>query len=124
MTAKRTALIIDDDQMIGEALRVMLESMGFETNYCESGAAALELTKERCFAFILTDYRMPEMDGVEVTRALRPLCPDAFIIGLSAENKRKEFIEAGAYVFFSKPLPFKVLLSLIEKIDAVSQRMK
>lgn len=124
MPAPKTALIIDDDQMLGEALRSMLETQGYETTYCESGTAALELTKERKFDVILTEYRMPDMNGAQVTRELRFRCPDAFIVGISAENRREEFIEAGANVFFSKPLPFEVLSSLIEKIDAVSQRMK
>lgn len=121
---KKTALVIDDDESLGEALRDTLESMGIETTFCFNGMTAIELCKERCFSFIVTDYRMPGMNGEEITRALRLQCPDAFIVGLSADNRRKEFIDAGANVFFSKPFSFQVLASLIEKIAAMSDRMK
>jgi DNA-binding response OmpR family regulator len=124
ITAKKTALVIDDDESLGEALRDTFESIGIETTYCFDGRTAIELCKERCFTFIVTDYRMPGMDGVETSRALRLQCPDVFIVGLSADDKRKEFIEAGANVFFSKPFSFQTLASLIEKIAAVSDRMK
>ncbi len=115
ITDKKTALVIDDDRMLGEPLCTTLESLGFETTYCDSGSTALGLAKEKCFAVILIDYRMPEMDGAKVTQALRLQCPRAFIIGLSAENKRAEFVEAGADTFFTKPFPFNELYEVIQK---------
>ncbi len=113
MHDKKSVLIIDDDTVISDVLSDILQSEGCEVICCDNGATALDLSKEKCFDIIITDYRMPGMNGVEITRALRSRCGNSFIIGFSAEYKEKAFLEAGADVFFKKPVSFKEIVTLI-----------
>jgi DNA-binding response OmpR family regulator len=119
MTEKKTVLIIDDDKAISGFLDEMLRSDGFEVSCCDDGMSALELAKEKCFDFVITDYRMPGMDGVEITKSLRLQCSGSFIIGISSECKGKNFCDAGANAFLKKPFPFKDLISIIIKKPTV-----
>src|SRR3990170_304310 len=96
----KNVLIIDDDELISGALRALIQREGFEVTCCDNGLAAVDLAKGRCFNVIITDYNMPGMDGVEVTRALRAQCPGAFILGLTSASKEEEFRRAGADAFF------------------------
>lgn len=113
MPEKEPVLIIDDDQMIGGALGALLRADGFEVRRCTDGESALDAARERCYRVVITDYRMPGMSGTDVTRLLRAQCPDAFIIGLSAEQKGADFLEAGANAFLSKPFKPDELMSLV-----------
>ncbi len=97
-----TVLIIDDDKTTRDSLRMLLEFDGFAVQSCESGVCALELINKRCFEILLIDYRMPRMNGDEVTRLLRCLCPYSFIVGFSVEPKSSSFLHAGANAFIGK----------------------
>lgn len=116
---KKTVLIIDDDKAISGFLYEMLRSDGFDVSCCSDGMLALELAQEKCFDVVITDYRMPGMDGIQVTKLLRLQCPGSFIVGISAEYKGRNFIDAGANAFFNKPFPFQDLVSIIIKETTV-----
>jgi DNA-binding response OmpR family regulator len=113
MPGKGPILIIDDDQMISDALCDLLHADGFEVRRCADGESALDAVQEGCYRVVITDYRMPGMSGTEITRLLRARCPDAFIIGLSAEQKGAAFLEAGANAFLNKPFLYDELMSLV-----------
>jgi len=81
---------------------MLLNLEGFVADCCENGPAAFERVQEMRFDLILIDYRMPEIDGIKVTKSLRGLCPDVFIIGMSIEDKGAEFVSAGADTFINK----------------------
>jgi DNA-binding response OmpR family regulator len=99
--------------MISDALDALLQADGLEVRRCFDGESALDAVRERCYRVVITDYRMPGMSGTDITRLLRAQCPDAFIIGLSAEQKGADFLEAGANVFMKKPFMPGELMSLI-----------
>jgi CheY-like chemotaxis protein len=107
-------LIIDDDRTTRDSLVMLLEFEGYNVSSCGSGASAFDLVKEKCYEVILIDYRMPEMNGDEVTKVLRPLCPDAFVIGFSIETKDRRFLAAGADAFISKNALVHELVPLIK----------
>ncbi len=108
-------LIIDDDRTTRDSLRMLLEFEGYHVSSCESGASAFDLIKENQFEVFIIDYRMPEMNGDEVARLLRPLCPHAFLIGFSLESKGREFVAADANAFISKAVLVHELVPLIKK---------
>lgn len=116
MTKKKTILIIDDDDLLRGALCDLVQSEGFEVTCCDNGLTGVYLAKEKCFAAIITDYDMPGMNGVEVTRALSAQCADSFIIALTSASKEKEFLRAGADAFFNKPFPIKDIIQLIKSL--------
>lgn len=99
-------LVIDDDREVGSILRYALGSFGFEVVTCENAAEALLFLMRERFDYIITDYQMPGMDGLELTRRLRRLVePLTVIIGMSGLDLDGEFLRAGANDFFRKPFP-------------------
>ena len=111
----KVALVIDDNNEISESLRFFLELEGFIVDCCENGRSALDRVKELRFDLILIDYAMPEMNGDEVTRIMRYFCQDTFFVGMSLENREKEFIAAGADAFISKDRLIQDLAPFIGK---------
>ncbi|HYA86843.1 MAG TPA: response regulator [Nitrospirota bacterium] len=107
-------LIIDDHGATRDSIRMLLEFEGYIVRSCENGLAAFTLVKEHCFKVLLIGYLMPEMNGDDVTKLLRPLCPDALVIGYSNEKKGKAFLTAGADVFISKDALAHKLIPLIK----------
>lgn len=97
-----TVLIVDDDETIHGTLRMLLEFEDFVVECCHDGKSGLELSKKKRFDVILIDYQMPDLKGDETTRLLRGLCPTAFIIGMSLEEKGQAFRQAGANAFINK----------------------
>jgi CheY-like chemotaxis protein len=114
MDKTKTVLIVDDDGIFREALHDILTSAGFSVSCCHAGPSALEQSKRKCFQVIITDYHMGGMNGADMARELRVQCPDSLIIGISGEQKEKDFIEAGANTFFRKPFFPNELVSLIK----------
>ncbi len=98
----KTVLVIDDDQEARDGLRMLLEFKNFVVTCCQDGKSGADLIKKKRFDVIFVDYQMPELKGDETARLVRQLCPDAFIIGMSLEEKGQIFRQAGANAFISK----------------------
>ncbi len=116
MEGKRTVLVIDDTLLVRECLCHALEADGFEVCECEDGPSALAVAAENDFHIIITDYRMPNMNGVEVTKHLRLRFPAAIIIGVSSDDKRADFLAAGADAFLLKPYAYDNLITFLKVI--------
>jgi CheY-like chemotaxis protein len=114
MPEKKTILVIDDDKGVRELLREFLKLYGFEAHSIDSGISALNLLKKKYFDIIITDYSMPEINGIELTRAVKARYPHVLIIGMSGNSDGEEFLEAGADAFLSKPLQLQELLSVCQ----------
>lgn len=112
--SSETVLIIGDDKITRYGLHMLLEFEGFIVHSCENGVSALDLIDKEHFEIFLIDYRMPKMNGGEVARRLRPLCPEALIIGFSIESKGREFLAAGADAFIGKNALVHELVPLIK----------
>ena len=116
MATKTTVLVIEDAALMRECLCASLMSNGFEVSSCADGYAALTVAARIDFELIITDYSMPDMNGAEVIRRFRAQFPASFIIGVSLDDRKKEFIEAGANAFLQKPYEYDELLNLIQEI--------
>ena len=100
-------LVIDDDAVTRELLTEVLQGEGYAVEACESGASALERASQRHFDLTVTDVRMPEMDGIAVTRALKARYPTMQIIVMTAFGSVETAVEAikhGAFDYVSKPM--------------------
>lgn len=113
MEVKRSVLVIEDIPPVREALCSILESDGFEVSGCGDGTSALAAAAEKDFQIIITDYRMPNMNGVDVAKELRRRFPLSVIIGLSSDDKSNDFLTAGADAFLSKPYRYGDLVNII-----------
>jgi len=67
------------------------------------------------FQVIITDYCMPNMNGVDVTRRLRTRFPASIIIGVSSDHMSEDFLAAGANAFLLKPYRYSELVNLLRK---------
>lgn len=117
----RTALVVDDDASFRLFLRRMLEKLGFSVHEAADGAAGLQLALEELPWLILTDVRMPEMDGLELCRHVREHSllshtPLVFLSAWDDYRERYRSFETGGDEFLSKQTPARELLIRIRLI--------
>ena len=115
-------LVADDNQTNQLVVRALLESMHHRVTTVDDGAKAVAAAREGNFDLVLMDIMMPNMDGLEATRAIRAL-PDAQgklpIIGLSAANDADDADagrSAGMNYFASKPITGAQLEDIIAQV--------
>lgn len=115
-TAQETAvkiLIVDDHAVLRESLRSALAAYGFSVVACENPTEALLQIMFEEFQFIVTDYSMPGMTGLELSRRLRERLPSTIIIGMSGHDVSTAFLLNGANDFLQKPFPVHTLAMMI-----------
>jgi len=116
-------VLVAEDNMVNQRIIVkMLEALGHSVQVAANGREAVEAARAGEYDAILMDYRMPEMDGLEATRAIRQTgaCASAPIIGLSAnvfESDRVACREAGMDAFLGKPLHLDDLRKCLERLS-------
>ncbi len=121
MQIKRTVLVVEDDKLVSGAIKKLLENAGHVVSCCYNGIDAIEVSKERNYDVILTDYYMPGMNGDEVCRLLRRNNPDVYIIGCSSDAERnRDFLNAGANEFILKEALVQKIIPLINSCSAQS----
>ena len=111
-------LVVDDEDIVREPISAMLEHLGFTVDTAASGQEALEKFRDNSYSFLLTDIRMPGIDGLELIRTIKEKFPDICAIamtGYTREYKYVETINAGATDFINKPFG-------IEEIEAKVKR--
>lgn len=110
---KLSALIVDDELQVCEQTVSLLKKIKIQAEYRTSGAEAIECLNKayqegRCFDICLTDWKMPDMDGIELTRRIRQkIGADIPIVMISAydiSEIENEAREAGVSGFLPKPL--------------------
>jgi signal transduction histidine kinase/DNA-binding response OmpR family regulator len=117
-------LIVDDDLLICEQTEGILRSIGMVGEWVTSGQEAVDRVRAKCdlgryYDFILIDWKMPDMDGIETTQRIRRIMgPDVTIIIISAydwQSIEAEARAAGANLMISKPLLKSTLVSAFER---------
>jgi diguanylate cyclase (GGDEF)-like protein len=108
MNSDYHVLVAEDHPALRKQLEFMLTKAGFAVTTVENGRRALELTRERFFPIIVTDWMMPEMDGIELCRSIReaPSAGYVYIVLLTAKSSKDDIVaglQAGADDFLSKP---------------------
>jgi two-component system nitrogen regulation response regulator NtrX len=119
---RASVLVVDDERAIRDSLRMILEFEGYRVDEAASGPQALTRLAERPPDAVVLDIKMPEMDGLELLKALRERGYDMPVLMISGHADIQTAIEAtrrGAYDFFEKPLQReRVLVSLRNAIDS------
>jgi len=99
-------LVIDDEEIVREMLRDVLTEAGYKVWTAASGEEALEKLKEADFSIVITDIRMPGMDGVEVTRKFKKINSDLCVIaitGYASIESAMAVLKEGVYDYINKP---------------------
>jgi CheY-like chemotaxis protein len=112
------ALVADDDTTNLILLTHFLQKTGYQTLAVENGYQVLKAMEQQNFDVILMDVRMPGLNGLEATRAIRESGRDIPIIAVTAcamPEDRDICLAAGMDGYLSKPVKFEELLSTIEK---------
>ena len=118
--AKETVLVVDDQEPAREMLREFVESgLGYACQTAANGIQALDLVERQDFALILSDVRMPEMDGVELLKRIKKIRPDQCVVIVTAFGDTYSFVdmvEAGASDFILKPFDLAELKAKIVRV--------
>ena len=112
-----TILYVEDDPTTHKLLRPMLEGQGYRVFLAENGLEGLKLYREHSPDIILTDLKMPYMDGLEMARTIREEAPAAQIIMLTAYSDTDYLLSAidiGLNQFIRKPVEFSKLQAVIQ----------
>jgi len=115
---KARILAVDDEEIILSSFRKILVLAGYSIDTVETGAEALGLIRKNDYDFIFTDLKMPEMDGVELTKAAKHLRPDIDIIvitGYASIETAVETVRLGAMAYVEKPFTEDELLDFLKK---------
>jgi two-component system, chemotaxis family, chemotaxis protein CheY len=119
----RTLLIVDDSKTIREVIKVYLMNEKLTILEAETGVRGLQLVRLMPVDLVIADIKMPEMDGIEFTRALRAE-PDArvkktpvvLLTGEAGDDLMKQGMAAGAEAFLRKPVRPAPILELINRL--------
>jgi len=116
-------LVIDDEEVIREGLKRILDGDVYTVETCSSGYSALELLQQRKYDLIISDLKMPGMSGIEVlkgVRILQPHIPVILITGYASIDTAVEAMKNGASDYIAKPFTPDLLQEKVK--NALSQR--
>ena len=116
--AKQTVLIVDDQESIRVALSRMLSKEGYEVLLADEGEKALDVLREKKVNVMLSDLKMPKMDGLQLLKASKLVKPEVEVILITAHGTIEKAVGAmkdGAYDFITKPFKKIVIVNMIKK---------
>jgi two-component system response regulator HydG len=106
MNEQLSILVVDDEQHIRQTLQAILERKKYKVTVADDGQAALEIVRQQPIDLILTDLKMPQMDGLQLLKAAKMLAPEIEVILITAYGEVGTAVEAmrnGAFHFITKP---------------------
>lgn len=116
--AAEKILVIDDELVMCNLLSDILKDEGYEVAAAQSGPEGLRIFKEDSFDLIITDIRMPEMEGLQVLGEVKKFDPDAVVILITAYasfETVQEALRLGAYDYITKPFDSEKIRFVVEK---------
>ena len=111
-------LIVDDEQSYRQLLTLVFESDGHSIRTAANGREAVELVREEAPDVIVSDVRMPDMDGIEMLRAVRETHADLGVVFMTAHasvESAREAFKLGADDFVTKPFDVEELKLIVKK---------
>jgi CheY-like chemotaxis protein len=130
--AEAKILCVDDEAVVLDSFRKILVLDGYCVDTVETGKEALGLIQNHHYDFLFSDLKMPEMDGVEVTKSVKHLRPDidvVIITGYATVETAVECMKFGAMDYVQKPFTEDELLAftkkaLIKREDRIKKMLK
>ena len=119
MSAGNTILIVDDDPDIHHLLAAALTEGNYSIEDTYDGLQALSLLERKAFDLVITDIRMPGLDGLELSRRIRVLYPATKVLVMTAESTPATVISAlrdQALGYFSKPFSLDAVAEMVGRV--------
>ncbi|MCX5829066.1 MAG: sigma-54 dependent transcriptional regulator [Deltaproteobacteria bacterium] len=110
-------LIIDDQKLIRDSLKVVLEKNSYEVHLAETGCKGLEIIKKGGIELVLLDVRLPDIDGIDVLKKIRAMDPEIIVImmtGYGTVENAVQAIKIGAVDYINKPFESKALTTIVK----------
>lgn len=123
-------LIVDDEKKMRHILQLMLEREGFKIEQAENGKVALEMLRNGKYSLMITDLKMPELDGLSLLEAAKKSDPDFPVVVITAFGTIENAVEAmqkGAIDYITKPFDEEKILITVNrclKISKLSEEVK
>jgi DNA-binding NtrC family response regulator len=119
MHDKQSILLVDDDREYCKATQKFLERRGYAVTSAIDGREALNAIIEETFDLILSDLRMPNLDGIDLMHEIRRRnieTPVIFVTGHGEVESYMDLMNMGAFDYLNKPVDARRLLSIIQKV--------
>ncbi|MDF1503700.1 sigma-54 dependent transcriptional regulator [Roseisolibacter sp. H3M3-2] len=118
MTNKPTVLVVDDETSILESVRILLKTEGFHPHVAHGGKAGLEKLEELRPDIVVSDVRMPGVDGLQLLAAARAQDPALPVVLMTAQATLQSAIQAvndGAFYYLQKPFRNDELVAIVRR---------
>ncbi len=119
MADRSKVLVVEDDERIRSLFEDALGVLGYQVTTASTGRKAIELIQSHLFDTVLCDIRMPEMDGLEILRAIKRHDPSVEVVmvtGYPTVNTAVEALKLGAYDYLAKPVRLDELQHLMARL--------
>jgi len=119
MAEKQRILVVDDEESSRIGLSKILTKSGYDVVTAEDGAQAVERLKKHKCDLVITDMKMPRMDGIELLRKIKEDFADIGVIIVTAYGEVDSYLEAmnlGAFEYLNKPIKIDELKKVIAKV--------
>jgi len=123
--SKGRILVVDDEDIVRISCSRTLSPEGYEVRLAKNGVEGLKMASEERFDLVLTDLKMPDMDGIEVLRIIKEKWPETAVIivtGYQTVDTAVKAIKLGAYDYIEKPFTPDALISAVA--EAMANRQK
>jgi DNA-binding NtrC family response regulator len=114
----KSILVIDDETMILDAIRIIFEDMGIAVRTTSDPEAGARDAVENDYDLVLTDIRMPVMNGAEIVEAIRASKPEARVLDITGypnDPLAERAMKAGAIGLLRKPFEITTILDWLKK---------
>jgi two-component system, chemotaxis family, chemotaxis protein CheY len=120
----KTCLIVDDSRVIRKVARQIFEALGFVCEEAENGQIALDFCKNKLPEFVLLDWNMPVMNGLDFVKAMRQLPNGSTpaVVFCTTENDMKhiqEALSAGANEYIMKPFDADIVRGKLMQLGLI-----
>ncbi len=119
-------LVVEDEKRMRHLLSIMLTEAGHNVDLAAEGEAALHMIREKAYDVVITDMKMPAMDGMTLFREVRSCqiqCPFIFITAFATIDSAVEAMREGAMDYITKPFEEERLLLTVERALGISRIM-
>ncbi|MGZ3538956.1 MAG: response regulator, partial [Thermodesulfobacteriota bacterium] len=124
---KERILVVDDEETVREMVSKIINLIGHEVVTTGNGREALEILRSQPFSIMITDVKMPEMDGFELMKVVRDQFPGTPIICMTAHGASYTYTDVvgvGATEYITKPITIDEMMAKLKRVNRQKDLIK